>query len=251
MQRPITTQTRRSCSSPELLRRVVAAHIVARDRSVQEQLEALRPFFADHIATLPAMSRPLDDWILDNIIQPYFGELFPVSVAIDVLARDGFDIEGASPRFFTDWRWYKTLVSHRRNVGPVAKTAYFENLVNLMDYRSEGKAAHDAATGELLLSEATRFYRAMLAAERHTGDYAPVKAALARIQAAVRPVSPRTADSISEALAVCEGVPGKAGPRGTRATTPAFRSFFGHGQQYVSFLKLASDGDSCRIGSRP
>src|SRR5690606_14001205 len=81
----------------EIARRLMRDVVIAPDAPPGEQLAVLRPLLAPHYATLPGASRPLDDWILDNVVQPIYGDLLSVPRAIAALADD-FDLYGASPR---------------------------------------------------------------------------------------------------------------------------------------------------------
>lgn len=229
----LTAQDAASCL-PELVRRAVAAHVVPRSLPVQDQLARLVPFFAPHLATLAGMSRPVPDWVLDNIIQPYIGELFSVIEAVDVLAPEGFEVYNASPRFFTNWRWYKRQVGVERDPGPAVCASFRSNVVNLMDYRLDGAATHAPELGARLLELADRFYEVLREAEAG-GSYETAIELLRELAAAIRPVSALTATSLDEALAVCAAASaGLALP-----PTPAFDGFFGHGQQYLSFVRRA------------
>lgn len=233
----LTTQDAASCLG-ELLRRVVAAQIVPRSASVAEQLQRLVPFFATHTATIAGMSRSTEDWVLDNIIQPYFGNMLSVADAIDSLGKDGLHVYNASPRFFTVWRWYKRLVGEDRNIGPAVRTEYFANLVNMMDYRLDGTATHAPELGERILMLSEKFYETLREVEAASGPYALVFQQLGELAEVIRPISALTADSIDQAVAVCDAA------RNDCALPAAsqFASFFGHGQQYMSFVRSRRTG---------
>lgn len=218
----------------DFVRRLVAAHIVSRRKPAMEQLEVLRPLFADHLSTLDAVSRHVDDWILDSIPQPVFGDMFSVGDAIDALRGEGLEIYHASPRFDTVWRWYKRQVGEARDLGGLVTDAYLRNVINLMDYRTDGKASHDAQFGARVVAECDAFLHAQRVAENETENYAEACERLRGIAAMVRPVSPLTADSLDEALILCSA----AGRGSSLPQTPAFRSFWGHGQQYLSFVRF-------------
>jgi SAM-dependent methyltransferase len=230
----VMTSQDAASSLGELLRRVVAAHVVPRTLPVREQVERLVPVFATHTATLEGMTRPVEDWVLDNIIQPYVGNMFSVVEAIEALGGDGFEVYNASPRFFTVWRWYKRQVGTGRDIGPAVSAAYCANIVNIMDHRLDGTAIHSAELGKRVLLLADRFYALLRSAESGTG-YAPVLETLREVAETVRPVSALTATSVDEALAMCEA----AGAQRPLPEAPAFRGFFGHGQQYLSFVRRA------------
>lgn len=233
----LTTQDAASCLG-ELLRRVVAAQIVPRSASVAEQLQRLVPFFAAHTATLVGMSRSTEDWVLDNIIQPYVGNMLSVADAIDSLGKDGLHAYNASPRFFTAWRWYKRLVGEDRNLGPTVRSGYFANLVNMMDYRLDGNATHAPELGERILMLSEKFYATLREVEAANAPYTTVFEQLRELAKAIRPASSLTADSIDQALAVCD-----AARNGSMLLdVPSFTSFFGHGQQYMSFVRSRRAG---------
>ena len=235
----VTTQDSASCLA-ELLRRVVAAQIVPRSKPVPEQLARLVPFFSAHTATIPGMSRPVEDWVLDNIIQPYVGNMFSIVQAIEALGRDGFRVYNTSPRFFSIWRWYKRLIGPERDIGPVVRSEYYSNVVNLMDYRLDGTASHETALGERVSSLCEAFYTTLKQTEAQETSYVPLFEQLSEIASAIRPASAMTATSIEEALAICR----RAQEGLELPTTPAFTSFFGHGQQYMSFVRSTTAGSN-------
>ena len=227
----ITTQDA-TTSLADLLRRIVGAYIVPRDRPVRDALERLRPYFAAHTATLAGMTRSTDDWVLDNVIQPFYGEMFSIVEAIDGLGPDGFEILGTSPRFFAVWRWHKTLTGADRDIAPIVRDAYYCNAVNLMDYRLGGGSPNEIGRGRELAGACDEFYQRMKRAES-SGSYDDVLAQLAAIADLIEPVSNLTARSITEAIGVCRAAAAGA----SFPETPNFASFFGHGQQYVSFIR--------------
>ena len=83
----------------DMLRRAMGLALVDPSLSLLEQTQMLEPFFTPHFANLAGMSRPIPDWIQDNVLQPFYGSLFSISDAIDV-AADIADIYGVSPHFF-------------------------------------------------------------------------------------------------------------------------------------------------------
>ena len=120
------------------MRRLYGAILVNSESQVDNQLNILRPFFTPHLNTLAGMSRPIDDWLLDNVIQclsPNIGRgLFSIPEAIDSLSDD-FDAYQSSPAFNTDWRWYKNIYGDELDYNKRFKSAYGENLHSMLDYR--------------------------------------------------------------------------------------------------------------------
>ena len=111
----------------EILRRFVAQLLIDPAQDLADHVERLLPVFSSHLSTLKGMSRRHDDWIVDNLLNPAsIGPL--LSIADAIAALDGeFDVFGASPKFLTDWRWYKDITGEgdrfnelrdRRPTGP-------------------------------------------------------------------------------------------------------------------------------------
>ncbi len=115
----------------EVLRRAMAQRLIDRSAQLADQVAILRPIFASHLATLKGMTRSVDDWIIDNLLNPAsIGPTFSIPEACEQL--DGrFDVLGCSPRFLMDWRWYK----ESRSGNQWAIDAYWRNAHNLLDYR--------------------------------------------------------------------------------------------------------------------
>ncbi len=115
----------------EVLRRAMAQQMIDRSAPLADQVAMLRPVFAPHLATLKGMTRSVDDWIIDNLLNPAsIGPTFSIPEACEAL--DGrLDVLGCSPRFLMDWRWYKE--SEHGNQWAI--DAYWEQAHNLFDYR--------------------------------------------------------------------------------------------------------------------
>ena len=58
-------------------------------------------------------------------------------------------IYGSSPRFLTDWRWYKDLLGDNRGFNELALANYYQNNLNLLDYHFE-LPEHTVAFGKKL-----------------------------------------------------------------------------------------------------
>jgi 2-polyprenyl-3-methyl-5-hydroxy-6-metoxy-1,4-benzoquinol methylase len=213
----------------DLGRRLIADKLVPASLPAAERVKQLMPHFAPHVSTLGGMSRPLDDYLFDNTVQPLPGKMFSFADALDAL-DDDFDFYGSSPSFVIELRWFKTLYGDAKQTNARARTAYLCNVVNLLDSRIE-VPPHDAELGTAILGHAAALYGAMQALEAagstDTSHIAPYVSSIADL---ARPLSPTT----SEALDLLAGV-----LAAKTATMPggAFASFFGRGMQYISFLR--------------
>ncbi len=213
----------------DLGRRLIADKLVPASLPAAERVQQLMPHFAPHVSTLGGMSRPLDDYLFDNIVQPLPGKMFSFADALDAL-DDDFDFYGSSPSFVTELRWFKTLYGDAKQTNARARNAYLCNIVNLLDSRIE-IPPHDAELGTAILERAAGLYAAMQALEvAGSTDTAHISPFVSSIADLARPLSPKT----SEALDLLAGV-----LRAPDASMPGgpFASFFGRGMQYVSFLR--------------
>ena len=219
----------------EATRRLIASSLIEFEAPAQERLKVLRPVFAPHLATLPGMSRSVDDWIYDNILIPYGGHLFSIEDAITAL-DDLFDAYGVSPSFFTDWRWYKNVHGESRDYNRRAVDQYIQNVATLIDYRVEIPPM-PRNVGRRILSLAEKTFYTMSKAENSnsTKPYPQIANWLRDIATLVGDESKITAASLAEVADFIE--------RPARASRlPSFRnfkSFFGRGQQYLSFIRRA------------
>ncbi len=120
----------------EILRRIMAQLILSGhpELEMKEKLEILRPVFTNHLKNLSGMSRPVDDWIYDNILQPFIGQPLSIGQAIHAL-EDTFDVYASSPHMFSDWRWYKDIHGDGQLFNTASTQIFKKNIHNLLDYR--------------------------------------------------------------------------------------------------------------------
>lgn len=217
----------------ECIRRLIAAKISPVTAPIQERLKTLRPVFKSHLASLKGASRPIDDWVYDNILQPYTGKTFSIEQAIRVLSTCGFEVYGASPRFQNEWRWYKDLTPGQTEWNQRAISNYHRNIINFLDYRFSHDP-HDAEFGLELLEIGNSFYVSMQHFEQgHHEKLETATACIKQISELVRPLAPETADCLDEAY-ICLS---DDHPYETTFEMTKFPDLFGRSQQYLSFIK--------------
>lgn len=233
----ITTVDSISCLA-DLLRKIYGQAILSGNREpLSGQAESLLPVFKTHLDSLPAMSRPHKDWILDAILQPFVGHLYSMAECIETLA-DEFTFYGSSPAFMTDWRWYKSLVGAARGFSARARDCYAENVHNLLDHRFiwPSRRPQDNAA---LLEHGDEIYR--LCRTHHFAISPQVLQEVARhveaIAALVADFAEQTAKPLRDYAAGIQSM-ARGNPPGDLGD---FRSFWGRGQQYMSFLRNAPE----------
>ena len=193
-------------------RRLIGWRVVPPEVLARERVAPLCAVFDSHLQTLPGRSRPTEDWVLDNIVQPFTGSLFSIPDALDAL--DGrFDAYGALPDFLGDWRWYKAVpegADPNRNALP----------------------PHDEQLGAYVVQRCDLVYRLMQARENAGEATLPaILDAVRELSAAVRELAPGTAASLDALLAFL-AAPGEPDWR----LLGAFLPYFSRGAQYVSLI---------------
>jgi len=104
------------------------------------QVTQLSNFFEPHLANLKGMTRTVEDWVIDNIINTEFWKeapLFSINEAIESLEED-FIVHTTSPFFLQDWSWYKSIGDIKRHSNNIMKEAYWGNLHNFVNWRIIG-----------------------------------------------------------------------------------------------------------------
>ncbi len=217
----------------ESVRRLLSMKLSPFQDSPEQRIAALEPFFKPHLSTLTAMSRPVRDWLEDNIIIKYYGRFFSMADAIDALDSE-FEVYQSSPQFFADMRWYKGLYGEHRKFNELARAQYLTNIGNLIDYRVSVPPM-SADIGAKLLEHGEMIFDVMLELEeKGTTPELCKKASQLLLDTArlASHISAETSKSLEEAAAFMLLERADAS-----YPLPSFSSFFGRGQQYLSFIK--------------
>lgn len=202
----------------EILRNLMGLILTNKEDSLESKLNILRPVFIPHLETLKDMTRPVEDWIIDQIIQP-IGNLMSITEAISTL-KD-FKIYGSSPRFLTDWNWYKSVS------GPDWFKLFLGNVDRFLDCRVN----HAGGDNEirLLCGEVFTIFK-KYEATNYTCYLDEINKKLVSLTLYV---DKRTALSISDfSNALSQYLDGEPFPK-----LKEFTSFFGRGTQYLSFTR--------------
>ena len=119
----------------EMLRRLLGHEISGHLKDVTQRTASLLPIFSPHLQSLHGMSRRFEDWIIDNLINPAsVGRLVSFDDCLSYLG-DRFEVLSTSPRFISDWTWYKKAALDIDFFNRTALECYWRNLQNFMDYR--------------------------------------------------------------------------------------------------------------------
>ncbi|HEV2680421.1 MAG TPA: class I SAM-dependent methyltransferase [Rhodanobacter sp.] len=227
-----TTQSATSMLA-EVCRHLVKPVFAARGGDPGELADRLSALFAPHLATLPGRSRVVRDWVNDNILQAWPETLiFTIEDAIDAIG-DGFDVYGTSPRFIQDFRWYKAAAVDGIALNNVARAETAKWSPIFLDYRldpAEFKSFDGVALERECLAILIDVHQAWTADDFDLCGTCVER--IARLGDWIAPAFPRTAQSIRDFT---------IGMTGLLAGKPTgfgdFESWFGRGQQYVSFIR--------------
>lgn len=94
----------------EQMKRLVC-HILIKDISdYEEQVQKSVMFFEGQMKNAKGMSRSVEDWVRDDMLNPAFNneKILSFEKAFKIFSKE-FSLLGSSQRIFTDYSWYKDL----------------------------------------------------------------------------------------------------------------------------------------------
>jgi hypothetical protein len=188
-------------------------------------------FFQKDLDSLKGMSRKREDWVIDQIIHPWNGPPFSISDAITTLGSD-FSAHGTSPRFFSDWRWYKSINQEDDGFSSTLLASYYSEVHNFLDWRFSLPAA-DMDSNNKLLALSRQVYDLEFAMEtgKKPFDSTPMVSLLKKIWDECTQLHDDTRLSLEEAIhAVSSKSP---------VEECDLLGWWGRGQQYLSLVRKA------------
>jgi len=220
----------------DMIRRLLAQANADQLLPVTRRAEVLAPYFEPHFKNLPGMSRPIVDWLLDNALQPFYGKFFSLEEAVVALEND-FVVFQSSPSFATDWRWYKDMVDPDLDYNQMFKDQYRQNIHNFIDYTVFFEPRRPDENIELLNLCDALYNTTLLYQDRPSPDLL-LKAAeqIQAVAANLKPLGVKAAGTIEALQDGAEALRRTARSSGF-PDCGRFASFFGRGQQYVSFVR--------------
>ena len=104
--------------------------------SYDDKFEIAFSAFEKHLNTLSSMTRSKEDWIRDNMINPYYlDQGLTLELVIRNIQANGFSVLSTSPQFFSEWRWFKQLNLDPLEKNIAAVNAQCLNNFMFLDYR--------------------------------------------------------------------------------------------------------------------
>ncbi|MEG3618335.1 methyltransferase domain-containing protein [Magnetovibrio sp. PR-2] len=216
----------------ELIRRLIAEKICPSSEPFDTRLEAVRSIFAPHFEAISGTSRPLDHWLMDNIIQKWLYPVFAVDEAIEAL-QDAFEVYGTSPQFLTDWRWHKQIHGDEAGLNERAIEQYKVHGISFIN-GSRLLPPVIVQDADVIRQHAQKIWDYMIEIQDGNTDlWQMVADSCNTIAASLQAYDTQTSEAIKEAAVFFERE-GKVDPQ---AHFDKFTSLFGQGQQYISFVR--------------
>lgn len=215
----------------EAIRRLLARIHVGRTKLDTSNIPQLVKFFAKDLDALDGMSRRQEDWVFDQIVHPWSGPPFSIEQAIDTL-KTSFSPQGTSPRFFQDWRWYKSISDSDDGFAEALKQCYKTRLHSFADWRFAMPEASIEAN-EKLLVYSQELYDTEFAIEsgRLAFSAAPIIQLLERIHDECRQLHESTLGEIKKVSNVLA--------ENTLPSECNLSGWWGRGQQYLSLIRIS------------
>jgi ubiquinone/menaquinone biosynthesis C-methylase UbiE len=215
----------------EAIRRFLARIYIGSPQLDISHVPKLVEFFNNDLDTLKGMSRKREDWVIDQIIHPWNGPPFSMADAIATLGSN-FSAHGTSPRFFSDWRWYKSIHQEDDGFSTALLASYHSEVHNFLDWRFSLPAA-DMDSNNNLLALSRQVYDLEFAMEtgKKPFDSTPMVSLLKKIWDECTQLHEDTRLSLAKAI--------QAISRKSNVEQCDLSSWWGRGQQYLSLVRKA------------
>lgn len=235
----VTTCDEISVLAEHCCRIAMAPVLAARGGRFDESLEIACTIFGPHLERLAARSRSTRDWVIDMLMHPLPAS-WTMSIDEALIALDGFRYHGSSPRFATEWRWYKAMADDP--AGSKLVVDEWRTVAHLaIDYRTDPSSTRRLSEPEFASIKAACARVAALCFEiRNSLDLRRLDAvelelgAVAALLAEIRGME-RTVASIDDFR---RSIPVLAAGRWDYEYRD-FLGWFGRGQQYLALIRSA------------
>ena len=212
----------------EAIRRFLARIYIGSPQLDISHVPKLVEFFKNDLDTLKGMSRKREDWVIDQIIHPWNGPPFSMADAIATLGSD-FSAHGTSPRFSSDWRWYKSIHQEDDGFSTALLASYKSEVHNFLDWRFSLPAA-DMDSNNNLLALSRQVYDLEFSMEtgKKPFDSTPMVSLLKKIWDECTQLHEDTRLSLAKAI---QAISSKSPVEECDLLV-----WWGRGQQYLSFV---------------
>jgi hypothetical protein len=227
----------------EICRRVFRPAIVTEKNAFPRQVEIASNIFRDHLATFGVSTRPIEDWVQDNILHDWLtsnSQVFTILDALDALGGR-YQFLSSSPRFVVDDRWYKSVGRASDDANALVREQYHLLSALALDYRVRFESVCHARLDQPWVKSLEHLCRQVYDAhlnicrERNYNCLQEFLAPMEEIAGILPQEMERTRAAIADFV---EGIPQIADGK-LDYQFEEFKSWWGRGQQYVSFVREA------------
>lgn len=135
----VTTTTSKSSSLSEILRALYGFLIQEQFRNRDLYMDFLELKFSSHLSKLGTNTRSIKDWVLDNIINTYHKDGSVYSIGEITKTLDNFEFQSSVPSFLLDLSWYKNYKIDKNKKNNILESELFRLETYLLDWRIEEK----------------------------------------------------------------------------------------------------------------
>ena len=200
--------------------------------------------FHSHLSSLKGMSRPIENWVLDNLLNPAAASMaasneYSIEKCLNTLGNT-FYFYGSSPNFLVHWGWHKEIEQDPNSYNHVFINSFLSQRHNLLHYRETGLSNIDvnrrihACCKQFsdLVEQKNQQSEDCFTTDSTSAEITPVKELLN----VIRPLGLKKSEAaISDFIFLFDdnAIPSAQDIAHLRA----FGAAFGRGQQYVSLVK--------------
>lgn len=216
----------------EHVRRLIANKLIHSIDRFEDRVSVLVSAFGSHLKTLKNASRPVEDWVTDQFLNPaIYADWFSIEECINEFGPE-FEFLGSSPAMLTDYSWYKDLQHNTR-----------ENLIEQFRQKRHTFLLWDLPESMRPAEENEKLFQAVYLLRRYAGETEKIwnrekeiylANRLWEIRDLARGIDSRIPEAIQEAINLLLDerlTPEKVSDASKLAVV------FGRGQQYVSMVK--------------
>ncbi len=216
----------------EVLKRIIACRLTEGLEKLEDKVEILARAFSSHLQKLKYATRPVEDWVTDQLINPALhGELFSMADCIRDFGSE-LDWLGSSPDLFTDLSWYKDINSP----DSARKLEQFERKRHVLMLWDMPESERTAAINEQLFQSCAELRKLLGTYEKQASPQI-IPLIISQLDAVMNlssDLDPIISRAILEVIKLLEDK-----ELNTKKVAQAnhFAAAFGRGQQYVSMVK--------------
>ena len=118
---------------PNMLRRILSYKITNIQDSFETKTKKLSIFFKRELKNISKMTRPVEDWVQDTLLNP--AALTSVLSIEQILDQVGpnFQIYNTYPKYFKLFEWYKNFIGKNRNLNNTYISQIYKNYYSFLD----------------------------------------------------------------------------------------------------------------------